>query len=226
MEVHVIIVSGRAGSGKTSTANEMSEQLSRLEVKHAHIDGDNLDAVYPEEDGADMLLANLTALCSNYYHRRGVDRFILSGTALVLETSRITDAIRRATGTIPLLSHVTSSSSSPQQRASTTSPPGSTGSAGGSGSGRPSPTTHVHNGVMPPASVNTRAFILTASDALAAERLKRREVGTELPKLLRSTQRMASVLDSEIGGWARRVYTDRRNVKEIALDILRAAGWM
>ncbi|KAK3186439.1 hypothetical protein K4F52_004740 [Lecanicillium sp. MT-2017a] len=226
MEVHVIIVSGRAGSGKTSTANEMSEQLSRLEVKHAHIDGDNLDAVYPEEDGADMLLANLTALCSNYYHRRGVDRFILSGTALVLETSRITDAIRRATGTIPLLSHVTSSSSSPQQRASTTSPPGSTGSASGSGSGRPSPTTHVHNGVMPPASVNTRAFILTASDALAAERLKRREVGTELPKLLRSTQRMASVLDSEIGGWARRVYTDRRAVKDIALDILRAAGWM
>ncbi len=225
MEVHVIIVSGRAGSGKTSTANEMSEQLKRLEVKHAHSDGDNLDAVYPEEDGADMLLANLSAMCSNYYHRRGVDRFILSGTALVLETSRITDAIRRATGTIPLLSHVTSPSPPQQQKASTASPAGSTGSAAGSGR-RPSPTAHVHNGVMPPASVNTRAFILTASDTLAAERLKRREVGTELPKLLRSTQRMAAVLDTEVGGWARRVYTDRREVKEVALDILRTAGWM
>jgi hypothetical protein len=217
MEVQVIIVSGRAGSGKTSTANEMSEQLKRLEVKHAHIKGDNLDAMYPDEAGAEMMLANLSAVCSNYYHRRGVDRLILSGSALVLETSRITEAIRRATGTIPLLSNTTPSPA-------TTSP--SAGSVGSAGSRRPSPSSHVHNGVMPPASVNTRAFILTVSDRLAADRLKKREAGTELPKLLRSSQRMATVLDTEIGGWARRVYTDGREVKTVAIEILRTAGWL
>ncbi|KAF1731813.1 hypothetical protein CRV24_008003 [Beauveria bassiana] len=147
MEVRLIIVSGRAGSGKSSTANEMSEQLKRLEMRHAHIDCDNLDAMFPADDGADMLLANLAALWSNYYHLRGVDRLIISGTAAV-------------------------------------------------------------------------------PDALAERRLKQREVGSELSQLLASSRRMAGVLESQVGGWARRVPTDQREVKEVALEILRTAGWI
>ncbi|KAK9436919.1 uncharacterized protein VB005_11736 [Metarhizium brunneum] len=42
MNIQPVIVSGRAGSGKTSTANEISEQLKRRGVCHAHIDGDYL----------------------------------------------------------------------------------------------------------------------------------------------------------------------------------------
>ncbi|KAJ6788673.1 hypothetical protein PWT90_04982 [Aphanocladium album] len=219
MEVRLIIVSGRAGSGKTSTANEMSEQLKRFEIKHAHIDGDNLDAMFPEEAGADMLLANLASLWSNYYHLRGVDRLILSGTAAVLETDRIARTLRRVTASIPTLHFQAPPPPSPQP------------SPGRKDGGGPSPPTPPRLGgkdgrMMPPASVTTRAFILQVPDALVERRLKQREVGSELPQLLASSRRMAGVLESQVGGWARRVPTDQREVKEVALDILRTAGWI
>ncbi|OAA78343.1 Zeta toxin [Akanthomyces lecanii RCEF 1005] len=211
MEVRLIIVSGRAGSGKTSTANEMSEQLKRMEIRHAHINGDNLDAMFPDEAGADMLLANLAALWSNYYHLRGVDRLILSGTAAVLETDRIARTLRRVTASIPTL-HFQSPPSPKQQAEGQSSLSPRLGGKGGR--------------MMPPASVTTRAFILQVPDALAERRLKQREVGSELPQLLASSRRMAGVLESQVGGWARRVPTDQREVKEVAMDILRTAGWI
>lgn len=213
MEVRLIIVSGRAGSGKTATANEMSEQLKRLEIRHAHIDGDNLDAMFPAEGGADMLVANLAALWSNYYHLRGVDRLIISGTAAVLETERITRTLRRVTASIPTLHF--QSPPSPKQTSSSSSGPSASPRLGGK-DGR----------MMPPASVTARAFILQVPDALAERRLKQREVGSELPQLLASSRRMAGVLEAQVGGWARRVPTDQREVKEVALDILRTAGWI
>ncbi|ATY63800.1 hypothetical protein CCM_01764 [Cordyceps militaris CM01] len=206
MQVHLIIVSGRAGSGKSSTAQEMSEQLKRLEIRHAHIDGDNLDAMFPAEGGPDMLLANLAALWSNYYHLRGVDRLIVSGTAAVLETERITRTLRRVTASIPALPP---------------SPP-----SGGGSSSSPPRLGGKDGRMMPPAAVTTRAFILQVPDALAEKRLKQREVGSELPQLLASSRRMAGVLESQVGGWARRVPTDQREVKEVALDILRTSGWI
>ncbi len=213
MEVRLIIVSGRAGSGKTATANEMSEQLKRLEIRHAHIDGDNLDAMFPAEGGADMLVANLAALWSNYYHLRGVDRLIVSGAAAVLETERITRTLRRVTASIPTLHF--QSPPSPKQTSSSSSGPSASPRLGGK-DGR----------MMPPASVTARAFILQVPDALAERRLKQREVGSELPQLLASSRRMAGVLEAQVGGWARRVPTDQREVKEVALDILRTAGWI
>ncbi|OAA73866.1 Zeta toxin [Cordyceps fumosorosea ARSEF 2679] len=209
MEVRLIIISGRAGSGKTSTAHEMSEQLKRLEVRHAHIDGDNLDAVFPADAGSDMLLANLAALWSNYYHLRGVDRLIVSGTAAVLETERIVRTLRRVTASIPTLHF--SASSSPPSPGGKDSPPRLGGKDGR---------------MMPPASVTARAFILQVPDALAERRLRQREVGSELPALLAGSRRMAGVLESQVGGWARRVPTDQREVKEVAMDILRTAGWI
>ncbi|KID85495.1 hypothetical protein MGU_07357 [Metarhizium guizhouense ARSEF 977] len=53
MNIQLLIISRRAGSGKTSTSNEISEQLKLRGVCHAHIDGDNLDAMFPEEPAAD-----------------------------------------------------------------------------------------------------------------------------------------------------------------------------
>lgn len=218
MEVRVIIISGRAGSGKSSTAHEMSEQLKRLEVRHAHIDGDNLDAMFPADAGSDLFLANLAALWSNYYHLRGVECLILSGTSVVLETDRITRTLRRVTASIPVL----------QPSASSSQQPSPTGGAGaGSSVSSDTPKLGGKDGrMMPPASVSSRAFILQVPDALATRRLKQREVGSELPQLLASSRRMAGVLESQVGGWARRVPTDQREVKEVALDILRTAGWI
>ncbi|KAM3544674.1 hypothetical protein ARSEF1564_002403 [Beauveria bassiana] len=235
MEVRLIIVSGRAGSGKSSTANEMSEQLKRLEMRHAHIDCDNLDAMFPADDGADMLLANLAALWSNYYHLRGVDRLIISGTAAVLETERIARTLRRVTASIPTL-HFQTPPSPPkqqqQQQQASSYPGGGSGSSSSSSSSKetgasPPPRLGGKDGrMMPPASVTTRAFILQVPDALAERRLKQREVGSELSQLLASSRRMAGVLESQVGGWARRVPTDQREVKEVALEILRTAGWI
>ncbi|KAM3456575.1 hypothetical protein MY5147_001997 [Beauveria neobassiana] len=235
MEVRLIIVSGRAGSGKSSTANEMSEQLKRLEMRHAHIDCDNLDAMFPADDGADMLLANLAALWSNYYHLRGVDRLIISGTGAVLETERIARTLRRVTASIPTL-HFQTPPSPPKQQQQQQQQQASSYPGGGSGSSSsssketgasPPPRLGGKDGrMMPPASVTTRAFILQVPDALAERRLKQREVGSELSQLLASSRRMAGVLESQVGGWARRVPTDQREVKEVALEILRTAGWI
>lgn len=190
MEVRLIVVSGRAGSGKTSVANEMCEQLKRLQIKHAYIDGDNLDAMYPEEPAADMLLPNIAALWANYYHLRGVDRLIISGTAVAMEMDRISAAIEWASS---------------------------------------EPTLAImKNRIdgMPAASVNGRAFILTIPDSVAEKRLRRREVGSETGKLLESSRKMSVVLEEQVGGWARRVPADNREVKEVAWDILQTSGWV
>ena len=190
MEVRLIIIYGRAGSGKTSVANEMSEQLKRLDIRHAHIDGDNLDAMYPEEPAADMLLPNIAAMWANYYHLRGVDRLIISGTAVAMEMDRISRALEWAC-------------SEPNLAVMKNKIEG-----------------------MPAASVNGRAFILQVSDGVAEKRLKRREVGSELEKTLASSRKMSAVLEEEVGGWARRVLAENREVREIALDILRTSGWI
>ncbi|KAL2841946.1 hypothetical protein BJX68DRAFT_245005 [Aspergillus pseudodeflectus] len=96
MTVQVILISGRSGVGKTTIANEMHAQLNSRGIPHAHIDIDNLDMVYPEESGSELLLRNLTALVSNYYRLRGCQKFILSGTAVVLEHEAIQRVIKDA----------------------------------------------------------------------------------------------------------------------------------
>lgn len=192
MDVQLIILSGRSGSGKTSIGNEMSEQLKRLEITHAHIDADNLDSMYPEEPAGDILLANLAAMWANYYHLRGVSRLIITGTAVVLEMDRVKQAIEWACRE-PF---------------------------------RPQGNLSWKGNIMPPASVNGRAFILCTSDGVAIERLRKREVGSELANLTRSSKKMAVVLEEEVGGWARRVHTENTQVRTVALDILKASGWL
>ena len=96
IKVRLLIVSGRSGSGKTSVANEMAQQLRRRGISHAHIDGDNLDMTFPEDEGPSTMLANLKAMWTEY-SRRGFSTLILSGTAIALEFSLIKDVIESAT---------------------------------------------------------------------------------------------------------------------------------
>ncbi|UNI18367.1 hypothetical protein JDV02_004640 [Purpureocillium takamizusanense] len=192
MEVQVILISGRAGSGKTTTGNEMAEQLRLRGLCHAHIDCDNLDNIHPEEPGAEMLLANLRAMWSNYFHRRGITRLILSGTAVALEFESIRQAVKSASETLP------------------------DGAIGG----------QTGQAEMKEVKVEARVVLLTAPDEVASQRLARREVGSEITRMLKSSKKMARVLEEAVGNWAMTVDTKGKDVTETALHILRARGWV
>ncbi len=46
-----LFIGGRSGSGKSSVAGEIHEQLSSRGVMHACIEGDNLDLAHPPPQG-------------------------------------------------------------------------------------------------------------------------------------------------------------------------------
>lgn len=145
MDVSVIIISGRAGSGKTSVAFEVCEQLRRHGIPHANIDTDYLDDIWPQEDGPELFLKNLAAIWSTYYHDRGCRRLILSGTSTIIDTSQIQETIKQAS--------------------------------------QDSAETDEDKIVQ----VKIGAFILTAEDSVASERLKKREIGSALERHLASS---------------------------------------
>lgn len=47
----VIFIGGRSGVGKSSVDAEVSQILARADIRHAFIEGDNLDQAYPVDDG-------------------------------------------------------------------------------------------------------------------------------------------------------------------------------
>ena len=183
MDVSVIIISGRAGSGKTSVAFEVCEQLRRHGIPHANIDTDYLDDIWPQENGPDLLLKNLAAIWSTYYHDRGCRRLILSGTSTIIDTSQIQETIKQAS----------------QDSAET-----------------------VENKVM---QVKIGAFILTAEDSVASERLKKREIGSALERHLASSNKWGRLFN-DFPVWAYRIPTDGQNVENIAANVLQSAGWI
>nr|WP_240929376.1 hypothetical protein [Streptomyces coryli] len=67
--------------------------------------------------------------------------------------------------------------------------------------------------------------LLTASDATVRARLTGRELGSELDQQLRRSDRMARVLDAGVPPETVRVATDGRAVRDIAADVITAAGW-
>lgn len=93
MGVQALLIGGRSGAGKTTVSYEVSEVLSRRDVAHVLIDGDNLDAVYPSVEGAALAEANLSAIWRNYASL-GHRRLIYVNTVSVLED----EMIRRALG--------------------------------------------------------------------------------------------------------------------------------
>ncbi len=92
----MLLIGGRAGVGKTSTAYEVSARLQTLGIAHCHVEGDNLDAAYPKADddpaGTRLTEANLAALWANYA-AVGHHRLIYVNTVSVLEPDLITRAV-------------------------------------------------------------------------------------------------------------------------------------
>lgn len=81
-----IFIGGRSGVGKSSVAAEASRILARADIRHAVIEGDNLDQAYPQpwRSGLDLAEQNLAAMWANY-RAAGYSRVIFTNTVSVLE---------------------------------------------------------------------------------------------------------------------------------------------
>ena len=90
----VLVISGPAGVGKSTTAFEVSHQLQAAGVDHVLIDTDELDRIYPvPDDLADVTERNLAAMWATFA-ARGARRLILVGVYLDRPTEL--DWVRRA----------------------------------------------------------------------------------------------------------------------------------
>lgn len=90
----VIFIGGRSGVGKSSVAAEASRVLARADIRHAVIEGDNLDQAYPQpwRSGIDLAGQNLAAMWTNY-RSIGYSRLIYTNTVSVLQMSSLADAL-------------------------------------------------------------------------------------------------------------------------------------
>jgi hypothetical protein len=77
--VHVLVISGPAGVGKSVTAFEASDQLRASDVPHAVIDTDELDRFYPVPDDLSRITERNLATIWESYRERACTRLILVG---------------------------------------------------------------------------------------------------------------------------------------------------
>ncbi len=94
LPTEVIFISGRSGVGKSSVAAEAARLLARAEIRHAVIEGDNLDQAHPEpwREGIDLAEQNLAAIWRNY-RSIGYSRLIFTNTLSVLEIPSLSAAL-------------------------------------------------------------------------------------------------------------------------------------
>lgn len=90
----VIFIGGRSGVGKSSVAAEASLLLAAADIRHAVIEGDNLDQAYPQpwREGIDLAEKNLAAMWRNY-RSIGYARLIFTNTVSVLEMPSLSAAL-------------------------------------------------------------------------------------------------------------------------------------
>ncbi|APF34230.1 AAA family ATPase [Microbacterium paludicola] len=94
LPTEVIFIGGRAGVGKSSVAAEASRLLARADIRHAVIEGDNLDQAHPQpwREGIDLAGRNLAAIWRNY-RSIGYSRLIFTNTVSVLEIPSLSAAL-------------------------------------------------------------------------------------------------------------------------------------
>lgn len=98
----VLFIGGRSGVGKTSAALELHGQLAGADVRHAVIDGDNLDLAHPAPWEAGLAEQNLAAMWGNY-RALGYSRLVYTNTVSVLEAGRLAAAMGGQTQVTPVL---------------------------------------------------------------------------------------------------------------------------
>lgn len=93
-----LFIGGRSGAGKTSVGYEVHAQLSAARVRHALIDGDNLDMAYPPPQRDGLAEQNLAAMWANY-RSLGYRRLVYANTASV--SRKVNDSLTTAMGDGP-----------------------------------------------------------------------------------------------------------------------------
>jgi hypothetical protein len=87
-----LLIGGRSGSGKSSVAYEIHEQLSSAGVMHVCIEGDNIDLAYPPPWERGLAEQNLAAMWRNY-RALGYRRIIYTNTVSVLHIEELAAAL-------------------------------------------------------------------------------------------------------------------------------------
>jgi len=167
----VVLISGPAGVGKSSTAFEMSMQLQASGIAHALVDTDELDRIFPVPDDLYRLTERNLAAIWQAYRERGACRLIVVGV-YVHEPSELAWLGR----------------------------------------------------ALPDARFTM--VRLAASFATLADRIGRREIGSDRTGQLKRARRQLRKLDREHRPDVHVVPTDDVDIVDTAARILRLAGWL
>ena len=101
-----VLVTGVYGAGKSTVVEDLATLLEEAGVHYGAIDLDWLswyDAGIPDDDGWDVLLANLTAVVGNY-RSAGVTRFAMAGfLENASDVERLGDALAMPVRTVRLV---------------------------------------------------------------------------------------------------------------------------
>jgi cytidylate kinase len=88
----LLLISGRSGVGKSTVAGELHHLLAQADVKHALVEGDNLDLAHPAPWQHGLAEKNLRAMWQNYSDL-GYRRLIYVNTVGVLLEVELTAAL-------------------------------------------------------------------------------------------------------------------------------------
>lgn len=97
----VIFIGGRSGVGKSTVAAEASRILAAHGVRHAVIEGDNLDQAYPEpwREGIALAEHNLTSMWAAY-RALGYHRLLFTNTVSIAQVEALSAALAAAGGEV------------------------------------------------------------------------------------------------------------------------------
>ena len=88
----LLVIGGRSGVGKTTVAHSLHALLRIDDVRHALIEGDNLDLAWPPPWQDRLSFRNLSAVWANY-RELGYRRLIYTNTVAVLEARELAAAL-------------------------------------------------------------------------------------------------------------------------------------
>jgi len=90
----VIFIGGRSGVGKSTVAAEASRILAAHGIRHAVIEGDNLDQAYPEpwREGIALAERNLAAMWGAY-RALGYHRLLFTNTVSITQVEGLSAAL-------------------------------------------------------------------------------------------------------------------------------------